>query len=72
MRDICAAAFFADAPGPWSAPGGLTHKHFLARTGEIGSPRHLFENDSQQACSADNRARRRRVGGLTAIGRNRD
>ena len=71
-RDICAAAFFADAPGPGSAPDGLTHRHFLARTDDIGSPRRPFENDSQQPCSADSRARRRRVGGLTASGGNRD
>ncbi|WP_295587088.1 hypothetical protein [uncultured Lamprocystis sp.] len=67
-RDICAAAFFADAPGPGSAPDGLTHSHFLVRTDAIGSPRRLFENHSQQLCSADSRARRRRVGGLAERG----
>jgi hypothetical protein len=64
--DICAAAFFADLPGPESAPDGLTHSHFLVRTDEIGSPQRLFENHSQKLCSANSRARRRRVGGLTA------
>jgi hypothetical protein len=67
-RDICAAAFFADASGPGSAPGGLTQRDFWANTGEIGSPRHPFENYSQQPCPADSRARRRRVGSLAGRG----
>ena len=29
--------FFPDAPGPGSAPDGLTHSHFLVRTDAICS-----------------------------------